>query len=362
MRVLAMPAKDDMSSLLRVTWPAQALIDQGADIEISDDPWLIREHSQTVIDVEDIECDVLVLCRPKHRYVAQSIPILQAHGVAVVVDYDDDLTAVHKHNTAHAAFDPDHNAESNWRWALECAHQADLVTVSTPHLLDVYASHGRGRVLPNRLPTSRIPIPPTREDGPVRLGWAGYIGTHPTDLTACDGAVAKVMRSRFDPFHVIGPAHPLIGRQLGVGRIRATGVVDKDDWLPTIAATLDVGIAPAERSAFNLGKSCLKSIEGAAAGVAMVASPTPDNRRAAANGLCLLAQDRRDWIRKLTLMLGDDQARAEQVEAATAGLRHHLLEPAAGDWWDAWETARTNHDENHRPASQLPVMAAERSE
>ncbi len=337
MRVLAMPAKDDMSSLLRVRWPAEELARQGADVVIGDRPWLVREQAAAVSDVEDIDCDVVVLCRPQHRAIVQSIPFLQSRGVAVVVDYDDDLTAVHKHNVAWKAHNPDDEPESNWRWALEACALADLVTVSTPHLLDVYAAHGRGVVLPNRLPSWRIP-PRPRHDGSARLGWAGFIGTHPSDLLCLDGAATKVL-GRVRPFHVVGPINGDISRQLGGCVVKATGLVDKDAWLPTIAATLDVGIAPAERSAFNLGKSCLKSIEGAAAGVAMVASPTPDNRRAAADGLCVLAEDRRQWERKMRLFLDNDVARAEQVGRASEGLTRHLLEPNAGDWWDAWSIA-----------------------
>lgn len=337
-----MPARDDMSSLLRVQWPAEELQRQGADVEITTEPWLIQERERAVTDVQAPDCDVIVLCRPKHRTIAESIPLFQAAGIAVVVDYDDDLTAVHRGNVAAPAFDPAHNEESNWRWALECCRQADLVTVSTPALLDVYAPHGRGVVIPNRLPSWRIPDRPAPHDGPPQLGWAGFIGTHPTDLCVMDGAPSKVLRGRMRWFQVVGPGERAIQAQIGGCAVRATGRISADAWLPTVAELLDVGVAPAERSAFNLGKSCLKSIEGAACGVAMIASPTPDNRRAAADGLCVLAEGRRDWERWMRLFLDHDDARRDQVERATAGLAAHLLEPAAGEWWSAWQTAASH--------------------
>jgi hypothetical protein len=338
MRVLAMPARDDMSSLLRVQWPAEELQRQGYDVEISTAPWMMQERDRHVHKVEPMDCDVIVLCRPKHRYIAESIPLFQAAGIAVVVDYDDDLGAVHRHNVARAAFDPGENAESNWRWALECASRADMVTVTTPALLEVYASHGRGVVLPNRIPAWRVPEP-ARGPGKPRLGWAGFIGTHPTDLTMLDGAATRVLRGRMQPFHVVGPASPLISRQLGGCGVRASGLVDKERWMVAVRDTLDVGIAPAEPSAFNRSKSCLKSVEGAACGVAMIASPTPDNRRAAADGLCVLATGRREWENWMRLFLDDAGARAEQVERARAGLGAHLLEPHVGETWAAWVAA-----------------------
>lgn len=352
-----MPAGEDMSSLLRITWPAQALAAQGADVQIADRAFLIQQHQEEVLAVEDLDADVVVLCRPQARQITEAIPLLQAKGVAVVVDYDDDLTAVHPNNVAWAAHHPDMSDDANWRWALEACRLADAVTVTTPALLEVYAPHGRGIVLPNRLPSWRVPNSAQRRDGPVRLGWAGWIGTHPTDLTALDGAAGRVLRGRSQPFVVVGPGDPRIQAQLGVPRVRATGVVKADEWLPTVAASLDVGIAPAVRSAFNASKSCLKSIEYAAAGVAAVASPTPDNRRAAADGLCVLVEDRRGWERALRRLLDDDEARREQVARASEGLAAHLLEPYVEQTWDAWSAA-LRHRRRTTPYSAAMSMEA----
>lgn len=364
MKVIAMPAKDDMSSLLRVTWPAQELIIGGADVEIVDEPWMIRERDREVVEIEAPPCDVLVLCRPQHENIAQSIPLLQAAGIAVVVDYDDDLSAIHPQNHAVAAFDPDRNPRSNWKWAHACAEAADLVTVSTPALLDVYAAHGRGLVLPNRLPSWRVPERPDYE-GPVRLGWPGFIGTHPTDLLEMDGAAGKVLRRIGEPFHVIGGGkgltvaqrardNAIIERQVG-WRVRGGGFVDKTEW-PQALTALDVGVVPAARSRFNAAKSALKSMELAAAGAAVIASPIPDNRRAAADGLCVIAEDRHDWGRLLRRFVGDDQARLEQAERGRAGVAAHLLDRHVGDWWDAWCLAKTNHDRNPTAASYLATV------
>lgn len=368
MKVIAMPAKDDMSSLLRVTWPAQELALAGADIEIVDEPWMIREADRQVVEIDAPMCDAIVLCRPQHENIAQSIPLLQQAGIAVIVDYDDDLSAIHPQNHALAAFDPERNPRSNWKWAHACAEAADLVTVSTPALLEVYAPHGRGVVLPNRLPSWRIPTR-VAYDGPVRLGWPGYIGTHPTDLLEMDGAAGKVLRRTGQPFHVIGGGKgfsaqqrardaALIERQVG-WRIRSSGFVDKQDW-PQALTALDVGVVPAQRSRFNAAKSCLKTMELAAAGVVVVASPIPDNRRAAADGLCVIAEDRQDWARLLRLFVTDDKARLKQAERARAALEGHLLEGHTGDWWGAWELAVTNHRKNRRAALPLPSMTGGR--
>lgn len=339
MRVIAMPAKDDMSSLLRVQWPAEMLRDEGADLVIADEPWLIKERDRVVLDVQAPECDVLVLCRPQHEHVAKSIPLLQKAGIVVVVDYDDDLTAVHHGNHAQKAFDPNFNPRSNWRWALEACRVADLVTVSTPALLDVYAKHGRGVVIPNRIPSWRVPVRPDPPvDGPVRLGWAGFIGTHPNDLPQLGGAVAIALAGTDEPFHVVGPDDPRLEKQIG-WKVKATGLIDKDRWPQTLAALLDVGVSPAEDSRFNQGKSCLRVLEGAAAGIAMIASPIPDNQRAAADGLCLLASSRRQWASQLKRLVLDGSFREDQAARGQEAVKMHLMERNIGAWWDAWELA-----------------------
>lgn len=352
-----MPAREDMSSLLRVQWPAEILAEQGADVEITTEAWMIKERNRQVLDVKAPDADAIILCRPQHENVAKSIPLLQAAGIAVVVDFDDDLTAVHYQNHARAAFDPKTNEQSNYRWAKLAAEHADLVTVSTPALLDVYAKHGRGLVVPNRIPSWRLVDNFPTHDGPPRLGWAGFLGTHPTDLQQMGGAAAIALKGK-QSFRVVGPWDDRLPRILGCD-VEATGRVESDRWTTTIAEMIDVGVSPNDQTSFNAGKSCLKTLEYAAAGVAVVASPIPDNLRAHKDGLCALALNRRQWATTLKLFMNNEDARLTQAWTAREVVeKNHLLEPNVGEWWDAWTLAVLRHAERFAPKSYSSPMAS----
>ena len=112
--------------------------------------------------------------------VLQAVKWLRDQDVAVVVDVDDDLSAIHPSNPAWTYYDPNrakHEVQAalrtgklkpqyatfvqdklekeyvnSWNNLLKACRYASLVTVSTPGLLKRYAPHGRGVVLPNYLP------------------------------------------------------------------------------------------------------------------------------------------------------------------------------------------------------------------
>jgi nucleoside-diphosphate-sugar epimerase len=118
--------------------------------------------------------DVVVFQRPTSKFQPQAIDHLQARGVAVVIDLDDDLAHVHPRNVAHWQMRPKvpwrdpltgqvvmrTNAHS-WHNVAEACRHAALVTVTTPALAATYGAHGRVAVLPNMVPAAWCPPTPT---------------------------------------------------------------------------------------------------------------------------------------------------------------------------------------------------------
>lgn len=291
----------------------------------------------------DLGCEVVVLQRPLSRVIAESVPFIQAQGVAVVVDVDDDFSAVHPDHYGYPKYQPETSPEKNRRHLARACAQADLVTVTTPALARVYGEHGRVAVLPNYVPAAYLQLAPVVPRDGLTVGWPGWVPTHPTDLQETRGGVAMAVRETPGArFRNIGDGWK-VAEYLGFneGEIDVTGPVELSLYPEAIAA-LDVGIVPLAEGKFNDGKSALKGLELAAVGVPFVASPTIEYRRMAATGIGVTAASRsRSWKAQVKRLLGDEGRQLAQ-EARSVIAREHTVETNAWRWLEAWETASLN--------------------
>jgi hypothetical protein len=163
-------------------WPGEACASAGHDVTVvAQDRRTVRlvMEGDLVRDVlVDRGVDVVVMQRVTHAYMAQAVAVLRSKGVAVVVDVDDDLSSIHPSNPAWAMHHPGNEGKRlggqvhrhSWRNLAAACRDATLVTVSTPALLDVYARHGRGHVLPNYLPDMYYGLERVDSD---TIGWPG---------------------------------------------------------------------------------------------------------------------------------------------------------------------------------------------
>ncbi len=353
MKVLLMNSGQGPQDYYRVREPAAAIAAAGLDAEIE----MIRGIETMVRPGDDGEvydadargADVVVLQLPKTVAMLQTIRVLQAQGVAVVVEMDDLLTSVPFGSVGHDAL----VRKGMGRRATECAREADFVTTTTPELLREYAPHGRGAVVPNAIPRRIAELPPAyaREAEVVTIGWTGSVGTHPYDLQEVGSGLQQALdatrgRSRFT---VIGQAW---GARSRLGLTEEPGEVpwmaDVDAYATAIGETFDVGIAPLRLDRFNSSKSWLKVLEYSARGVAAVRSPSPEYERL---GLGRRARSSKDWARGLTSAIRDADRRREFAERDRAVvLDRHLTEHTAGEWVAAWRRA-LDHRARSRRAS-----------
>lgn len=334
MRVLARPADSGACGLYRITEPARVLAGQGHDVELFD----------RFISSDD-EPDVVVLQRPLRRHTAEEfIPALHRNGVAVVVELDDDLTALQPGTFGWRAT---YGVEGmGAQWLRSACRQADLVTCTTDALARRFGGHGRVAVLPNYVPARFLDIPDQEEVRAAKqtsrfsAGWAGFTSTHPGDLNVCGNGVADAIGSGPYRWRSIGDALTHQVLRIPSRHADITGPVPIADYPTTVSAQLGVGIVPLRDTAFNRAKSGLKLLEYAALGVAPVVSPTPDNQRLLATLAGHVATRPREWKRGILRAFTDHDDIVAHNRAMVR--RHHTIETNAWRWAEAWATARSN--------------------
>lgn len=254
MRVVCYPADKGGCGSFRVIWPAQLLAAAGHDVEIrppENRGLKLRigpnDHVDDVLDTDGV--DVIVFQRLTHQWMSQSVPLLRAKGIAVVVDVDDDLSTVHPRNPAYRSMHPRTGGKHSWQHLAAACRDATLVTVSTPALLERYARHGRGHVIYNHLPDAYFGVEHT--DSTV-LGWPAALASHPDDPAVLGGAVARLVSE--------GARFRVTGDPVGVGA--AFGLpadppgrhgINPEQW-PAAVAELGIGVAPLADTVFNRAK------------------------------------------------------------------------------------------------------------
>jgi hypothetical protein len=343
MIVYVYPADDFGCGHYRLIWPAQALRAQGHDVRIV--PPAARTgiggdiDSQTgaLVNVRiPPDADVIVMQRVSLAHLSAAVPMIRARGVAVVVDMDDDLTKIDPSNPAFWAMKADSgDRRHTWRNAHQACLDATLVTVSTPALLPIYAPHGRGVVLENRIPAAYLDIP--HEDS-ATIGWPGSTHSHPLDLHEVGPSVARLLREGHT-YRGVGPADGLKAALRLEEEPEVTGSVDLDQW-PAELAKIGVGLAPLADTKFNAAKSHLKPLELSACGVPWLASPRVEYRRLQrALGVGLLAERPKDWHRQLKRLVTDSPLRVEQSQAGRVAAAGWTIDGNAWRWAEVWADA-----------------------
>lgn len=336
----------------RLIFPTDALRRQGFDVTLEADrqyraifqpsPW-----GDKVVGIdEELDVDVVVVQRPLHRNRVELIQSLQARGVAVVVEIDDDFHALHKRNPAWEETHPARDRDKNRDWLLRACEIADLVTVTTPALADRYGRHGRVRILPNYVPAWYLEVEHPSNERPI-IGWSGSTHTHPGDLEQTKGAVAHTVDVCDVDVAVVGTGEG-VARALQLrSPVRASGWLPIDVY-PRGVARFDIGIVPLRRIPFNEAKSNLKMSEMAALGVAAVGSPTGPNRELVALGAGLLADTAQEWHDTLTRLATHEDLRLEVAGKAREVMATRTYETNCDQWWDAWQAAA-----EHRQARRV---------
>jgi hypothetical protein len=358
MRVVLARSGSIGSSYYRINEPARAVAEADLDVDVEVVKGIATvmsrdEADPQVLEVDAAGADVVVLQLPKTAAMLQIVRLLQAQGVAVVVEMDDLLTGVPFGHMAHRSLVRAGKGDV----ALQCAKESDLVTVTTPALLDEYARHGRGVVVPNAVPRRIAELPPAYERDPevVTIGWTGNVLGHPYDLQELGSGLQQALdrtrtRSRM---LVLGQKWDLRTRLGLAGEPDEVGWLDDvDSYAARMGELFDVGIAPLRLDRFNACKSWLKPLEYSARGVYCVRAKSAEYERL---GLGVPARAPKDWAKWITAGVEDADRRRDVAAAAREQvLTSHLTEHTAERWVAAWRTALDNRARHSRTLVATP--------
>ncbi|HRQ59067.1 MAG TPA: glycosyltransferase [Azoarcus taiwanensis] len=323
-RILAMPADDGGSGYYRVYQPASAATQRSlASARLASAyPGPIhfeRLGIQTLFSQRQVDDNHLQVL----KQLREMLPELR-----IVIDFDDLLTAVSRHNIHHSTVWKDIP-----RRLATLGHLCNCLTVSTAPLADAMrAYHPDIRHIPNtidsRLWASRSE-PNRQATRKLRVGWAGGI-SHAGDLALIRGLVASLadevdwvffgmcledMRPNLAEFH--------------------DGVPFADYPRKLAELGLDLAIAPLELNRFNECKSNLRLLEYGVLGIPVVATDILPYRC----GLPVTLVDNRpqSWIRAIRERIGErDTLRRDGAALREAVLRDWTLEKTLPAWVSAW--------------------------
>lgn len=352
MKIYVYPADVFGCGYLRLIWASQALAAVGHDITVVMPEGHVDAlgrkapanglkgrtdaSGKTVAVTVPKDADVMVLQRITHRALAEAIALWRSQGVAVVIDMDDDLSSVHPRNPAWRALHPTMGKPGfSWKIAEEACKAATLVTVSTPALLQRYASHGRGAVVYNHIPAKHLRI--AHADSSV-IGWGGTVASHPDDLQEVGSSLFR-LTSEGHPLRIVGPGD---GVEFYAGvrqNWSASGGVDIFQWPHQLASDIGIGIAPLADTKFNAAKSWLKPLEYASLGIPCVMSPRVEYRRIYELGVGVLARKPRDWEARLRELVASSARREELAGRGRQVASEWTIEGNAWKWLEAWSQA-----------------------
>jgi hypothetical protein len=283
----------------------------------------------TPAELEDV--DVLVMQRPAFAYGARQFDRMAGH-VARVYETDDDMLTM---ETSNSPFTTDPRSPESVRY---CLRRAEMVTVSTPYLAELYAPYNSNiRILPNCVKAELLDMPRKRRDR-VTIGYQGGL-SHLIDLCMVQNMLRQVLDAHPDvDMHWIGQDFaPLLYDYwpLNRGRARYTPWCDDvGDYYKTF--DFDISIAPLADVPFNRAKSPLKALEAAARGVPVVAQDMEPYRDFVVDGVTgYLVRTEQEWTKRLTELIHDEAAREEMGAAAKKVAARYTMQ---GNW-QLWERA-----------------------
>lgn len=286
--------------------------------------------------------DQIVFKLIMHKQVPRQMRVAQQLGQRIIVDIDDHFDGLHDANRAKALTDPSNNRAYNTDHFRAIVEQADVVTVTTPFLLDYYQDKAKDvRLIRNGINPNQFREIKHANRKPV-IGWAGATSWRSNDLEHLRSWLPDFLEKHDLEFLHSGhePDAPEFHELTGVPIERMLHMRMQPIHRYADMLAFDIGIVPLSQIDFNRAKSAIKGLEYAASGIPFVADPLPEYERLAEMGVGRIAHTPRRWVTHMTALLDHGTRRREARRQAQLVLRDHTIHNTAEDWvalFDEWD-------------------------
>lgn len=331
----------------RVCWPAYELAERGYPV--------VFGYNGTSETAEQTRIAQLIVLHRSAWAVGDEAnaeayrDFLHAQGKILGYETDDDLYSEDVAERIRSTGDAELNARSDAQ--LEAERQArifalslaDGVTVSTEALAAVVRRYTDKPVIvvPNAIDLERFRTAIANygqrtADSPLTVGWAG--GNRPdADAEKLGVAWARIAH-RYPKVRFLVGGFPLQALMRSVPEDRLTYVEKLPlSRYPATFSEIDIGCCPLADTTFNRSKSAIKAMELAAAGAAVIASPTVYGAFLRHGEDGLIADSANDWEHAIASLIENPGRRQllaahllERVES------EHSLAGTVHRWPDAW--------------------------
>lgn len=280
--------------------------------------------------------DTVVLKQLMERQLPAQMRIAQGLGQTIVVDVDDHYDGLPESNMAFQATSAERSKTSNREHYRDVILAADLVTVTTPFLLDYYSKlHPNVRMVRNGVLPEQFTPRKVRDRKPV-IGWVGGVPWRGGDLETMREWLPDFLAENDLMFHHSGHTdHAQSMTDLaGVPpeRLTTSSLQTIDHYHEMFS--FDIGLVPLNDIPFNHAKSSLKGLEYSCAGIPFVAQALPEYDLLASQGVGRVATTPEDWVRELTALLDFSTRKKEARVNRERVVKDHSIMAREQDWRD----------------------------
>lgn len=248
--------------------------------------------------------EVIIMQRLMHEGLINHVQKARAYGQKIINDMDDWYWGLSTSNQAFHANHPKRNPKENINHYKSVIGKSDLVTVSTPYLMDRLSAFVRAPMVlvPNYVDTARFTPFQHRDIEVPTVGWVGSTAHRSGDIETIAGWLRPMAeRGEVNLYH--GGNHlasPSFATKLGIDPelVRTKPMTPAAEY-PSLM-DMDIGVIPLSMIPFNEAKSDIKGLEYASAGIPFVAQATGSYKALHADyGIGLVADKPANWIKQI---------------------------------------------------------------